>query len=130
MIFILLIMLAPQQNACSILHASNRPLFSMLGLGRISSARNCGPRSDLRGGALDRWCIGDEAFGEDDVREEIIAPILRALGYRHRGRFRVERSKRLEPPFTMIDSRKRSTRIVPDDTIFMDKKPVPVKSRD
>lgn len=73
---------------------------------------------------FDFSCLDDPAFREDAVREEVIAPILRALGYRHRGRYRVERSKILRHPFTMVGSRKRPVRIVPDYTLMVSRRAV------
>jgi hypothetical protein len=63
--------------------------------------------------------LDDVSFGEDSVREEIVAPLLRTLGYRPRGRFRVERSKSLRHPYVMLGSRKRAARLVPDYTLFI-----------
>ena len=50
-------------------------------------------------------------FKEDSVREIIILPILRGLGYDD---INIERSKNLKHPFLKIGSKKRAVNIVPD----------------
>lgn len=50
-------------------------------------------------------------FKEDSVREVIILPILKELGYK---RENIVRSKTLEHPFLKIGSKKRSIKLVPD----------------
>lgn len=57
-------------------------------------------------------------FKEDAVREEIIAPILKRLGYKPSGTFRVTRSKSLIHPFVMIGSKRHPINIIPDYTLF------------
>lgn len=61
-------------------------------------------------------------FKEDSVREEIIAPILKRLGYPASGPTRVQRSKTLVHPFVMIGSKKHKINIVPDYTLYVDDK--------
>ena len=61
-------------------------------------------------------------FKEDSVREEIIAPIIKKVGYRPSGDIRVERSKALSHPFVMIGSNKREIKIIPDYTLFFHEK--------
>lgn len=53
-------------------------------------------------------------FHEDSVREDIIAPMLKALGYSSSGSNRIVRSKRLTHPFITIGSRTRKIEVVPD----------------
>ena len=72
--------------------------------------------------SFDFAALDDPSFKEDAVREEIIAPILRKIGYRPTGEIRVERSKTLIHPFVMIGSKKNSVNIVPDYTLFLDAK--------
>jgi len=57
--------------------------------------------------------LDDPAFKEDAVREEIIAPILRRLGYQPSGRARIQRSKTLTHPFVRIGVRRHPVNIVP-----------------
>jgi hypothetical protein len=58
--------------------------------------------------------LDSPAFKEDSVREEIVAPIIRRLGYRSSGSFRVQRSKGLVHPFVMIGSKRQAVNIIPD----------------
>ncbi len=74
--------------------------------------------------AFDFSCLDDATFREDGVGEEVVAPLIRSLGYRHRGRYRVERSKSLKHPFNMLGTRKHSVRIIPDYTLTVGKRAV------
>jgi len=53
-------------------------------------------------------------FKEDSVREELITPLLHALGYKAQGDFQIVRGKPLLHPFVMIGSKKHRVNIVPD----------------
>ena len=53
-------------------------------------------------------------FKEDSVREEMIMPILRALGYSSSGPNRIIRSKTLLHPFITIGSKRRPIQLIPD----------------
>jgi hypothetical protein len=53
-------------------------------------------------------------FKEDSVREELITPLLHALGYQVRGEFQILRSKMLVHPFVMIGSKQHKVNIIPD----------------
>jgi hypothetical protein len=50
-------------------------------------------------------------FKEDSVREVIILPILKQLGYAQQN---IIRSKTLEHPFIKIGSKKRQINLIPD----------------
>jgi hypothetical protein len=63
---------------------------------------------------FDFTILDDPEFKEDAVREEIVAPLVRALGYAPSGRFRVVRSRPLEHPYVSIGSIKKSISIFPD----------------
>jgi hypothetical protein len=63
-------------------------------------------------------------YKEDAVREDIVAPFLKALGYQPSGEQRMERSKALTHPFVMIGSQKRKINIVPDYTLFQGDQPI------
>lgn len=63
---------------------------------------------------LDFSVLDDPEFKEDSVREEIVAPIVRALGYEPTGRHRVVRSRALEHPYVSIGSIRRQVKIYPD----------------
>ncbi len=58
--------------------------------------------------------LDSNEFKEDSVREEIIHPILQALGYRASGTNRIIRSKGLEHPFLKIGSKQRPITLIPD----------------
>jgi hypothetical protein len=68
--------------------------------------------------------LNDPGFKEDAVREELIAPLLRGLGYGPSGDPRVVRSKSLTHPFVMIGSKRHPVVIVPDYTLIVGEKPV------
>lgn len=76
--------------------------------------------------AFDFSAVRDVSFKEDSVREEILAPILRALGYRPTGAVRVERSKSLVHPFVMLGSRRHPANLIPDYTLYVDDRAVMV----
>lgn len=54
------------------------------------------------------------SFKEDSVREEIILPLLHALGYAASGPNRIIRSKPLEHPFLTTGSTRRQVTLIPD----------------
>lgn len=60
---------------------------------------------------------------EDTVREEIISPILKALGYELDGEHRIERSPRLKHPYIMAGSRRFPITLVPDYLLYRCGKP-------
>ncbi|MDF3077409.1 MAG: hypothetical protein K0S09_1298 [Sphingobacteriaceae bacterium] len=63
-------------------------------------------------GQLDFKAIANDAdFKEDSVREVIILPIIKELGYRQEN---IVRSKTLQHPFLKIGSKKRPVNLVPD----------------
>lgn len=63
-------------------------------------------------------------YKEDAVREDIIAPILRAAGFGPTGSNRMVRSKALVHPFVMIGSKKHRVNIIPDYTLYVGDRPV------
>ncbi|HTO17142.1 MAG TPA: DNA methyltransferase [Edaphocola sp.] len=63
---------------------------------------------------FDFQILKSEEFKEDAVREELINPILKHLGYRSFGHNRIIYSKSLSHPFVNIGSKKRKINIVPD----------------
>ncbi|EJL6845500.1 hypothetical protein EA004_19210 [Vibrio anguillarum] len=58
--------------------------------------------------------LKDSEFQEDSVREELILPIIKKLGYSASGDNRVVRSKSLINPLVAIGSKQRKVSIVPD----------------
>jgi hypothetical protein len=75
------------------------------------------PLADFDFGALD-----DPDFKEDSVREEIIAPLLWALGFAVNGPATIKRTKPLEHPYVSIGSAKRKVSIFPDYLLQFDGK--------
>lgn len=67
---------------------------------------------------FDFSALDDPNYKEDAVREDLVAPLLRALGYQATGNHRMQRSKSLPHPFVMIGSQKRKINVVPDYTLF------------
>lgn len=61
-------------------------------------------------------------FKEDAVREEIVKPILDALGYSVSGKYKIQRSKKLRHPFVKTASGKRRITIFPDYILSVDGK--------
>jgi hypothetical protein len=53
-------------------------------------------------------------FKEDSVREEIILPILKHLGYNASGKNKIIRSKTLVHPCVYIGTHKHEISIIPD----------------
>jgi 16S rRNA G966 N2-methylase RsmD len=60
-------------------------------------------------------------FKEDSVREEIILPILNALGYSAGGENRIIRSKTLEHPFLTTGSKRKPITLIPDYLLMVGK---------
>lgn len=58
--------------------------------------------------------LDDPSFQEDSVREEIIVPILKGLGYGIERPYRIIRSKKLLHPFVSIGSATKKIYLVPD----------------
>lgn len=62
-------------------------------------------------------------FKEDSVREELIAPLIRELGYPASGDTRVIRSKNLTHPFVHIGTKPHKVSIIPDYTFIVAEQP-------
>lgn len=67
--------------------------------------------------------LDSDEFKEDSVREELILPIIKELGYKASGDSRVIRSKTLSHPFVSIGSQPRKISIVPDYVFLSDARP-------
>lgn len=63
---------------------------------------------------LDYNILNDPEFGEDSVREEIITPVLKALGYAASGDNKIIRSRKLVHPFVSIGSARKEIHLIPD----------------
>src|SRR4029434_5081405 len=64
--------------------------------------------------------LADPSYKEDSVREDLVAPLLKAVGFQPVGKHRMQRSQALTHPFVMIGSQKRKVHIVPDYTLWCD----------
>ena len=73
-------------------------------------------------GNFDFSLLKDPNFKEDSVREEIILPILRGLGYSASKPYRMIRSMTLTHPFVSIGSIKKKISLVPDYVLEVDDK--------
>lgn len=58
--------------------------------------------------------LDDREFKEDSVREELIAPIIKRLGYTPTGENKIIRSKAVKHPYCYIGSVKRDINCIPD----------------
>jgi hypothetical protein len=67
--------------------------------------------------------LNDPEYGEDSVREEIIYPIIKSLGYSSDGSNRLIRSRKLLHPFVSIGSQQKKINIIPDYVMEIDGKP-------
>lgn len=74
-------------------------------------------------GDFDFSCTEDPEFKEDSVREDIIAPLLRKVGWSANGPHRIIRSRPLVHPYVMFGSQKRKLNIIPDYLLELDGKP-------
>ncbi|PCC98484.1 type I restriction enzyme HsdR N-terminal domain-containing protein [Halopseudomonas pelagia] len=63
---------------------------------------------------FDLQVLNDPDFKEDSVREEIISPILKALGYGVTKPHKIIRSKGLEHPFVSVGSARKNITCIPD----------------
>jgi hypothetical protein len=68
--------------------------------------------------------LNDPDFKEDSVREELVLPIVKALGYSVSGDSKLIRSKSLTNPLVAIGSKQRKVSIVPDYLFLSNNKPL------
>lgn len=71
-------------------------------------------------GDFDFTLLNSKSFKEDSVREEIILPILHALGYSASPPNKIIRSKGLEHPFLTVGSSTRPITLIPDYLLTVD----------
>lgn len=67
--------------------------------------------------------LDNENFKEDSVREEIVVPIIKQLGYSASGENKIVRSKALSHPYISIGSQRRNLSLVPDYLFLVDGEP-------
>ncbi|MBL8891839.1 MAG: type I restriction enzyme HsdR N-terminal domain-containing protein [Planctomycetaceae bacterium] len=58
--------------------------------------------------------LNDPEYKEDAVREDLISPILKGMGYGPSGDHKIVRSRRLKHPFISIGSQRKKLELVPD----------------
>ena len=80
-------------------------------------------RNRVRMFDFDPSLLDDPEFKEDSVREEVIVPILKRLGYSASGPHQIVRSKALLHPFVMIGSKKHPINIIPDYLLHAEGRP-------
>jgi len=67
--------------------------------------------------------LDDIRFKEESVREELIAPLIKDLGYTNSGNTQVIRNHGLKHPFVSIGSSRKSISIIPDYLMQVSEKP-------
>ncbi|MGE4057009.1 MAG: hypothetical protein AB7F99_19640 [Vicinamibacterales bacterium] len=71
-------------------------------------------------GNFDFKLLDDPEFREDAVREELIVPLLTALGYSASPPYRIIRSRKLEHPFVYFGTVPKKITIIPDYVLERD----------
>jgi hypothetical protein len=74
-------------------------------------------------GRFDFSCVDDAEYKEDAVREDIIAPLLRRIGYSPGGPNKIIRSRSLTHPYALFGSKKRKIKIIPDYILEVEDEP-------
>lgn len=74
--------------------------------------------------SFDFSALSDPDFKEDSVREELLVPLIKALGYAPIGDSKVVRSKALVHPYVSIGSQPRKISIIPDYVFMSRGKPL------
>lgn len=72
---------------------------------------------------FDFHLLDNPDFKEDSVREEIILPIIKGLGYTANKPHQIIRSKKLLHPFVSIGSQRRNISVIPDYLFKINDKP-------
>jgi hypothetical protein len=67
--------------------------------------------------------LDDPRFKEESVREELISPLIKAIGYSNSGNIQVIRNHGLKHPFISIGSTRKSITIIPDYLMKVAEKP-------
>jgi hypothetical protein len=72
---------------------------------------------------FDFRALDDPEFKEDAVREELVLPLIKSLGYKVTGDSRVVRSRSLIHPYVALGSKKKKVSIVPDYVFMSEGRP-------
>jgi len=67
--------------------------------------------------------LDDPRFKEESVREELISPLIKRLGYANSGNTQVIRNHGLKHPFVSIGSSRRNITVIPDYLMKIAEKP-------
>lgn len=67
--------------------------------------------------------LENQEFKEDSVREEIVLPIIKGLGYNSSKPYQIIRSRKLLHPFVSIGSKRKDIYIIPDYLFEVNNKP-------
>ena len=67
--------------------------------------------------------LNNPEFQEDSVREELVVPIIKGLGYSINKPNQIIRSRKLLHPFVSIGSKRKNIYIIPDYLLEVDNKP-------
>jgi hypothetical protein len=67
--------------------------------------------------------LDDPRFKEESVREELLAPLIKDLGYSNSGNTQVIRNHGLKHPFVSIGSSRKNITIIPDYLMQVNEKP-------
>lgn len=67
--------------------------------------------------------LNDPRFKEESVREELIAPLIKDIGYTNSGSTQVIRNFGLKHPFVSIGSSRRNITVIPDYLMQVSEKP-------
>ena len=67
--------------------------------------------------------LDNPEFKEDSVREEILVPIIKSLGYSAEKPFQIIRSRKLLHPFVSIGSKRKDIYLIPDYLFEIEGKP-------
>ncbi len=66
--------------------------------------------------------LDNKLIKEDTIREELVSPLLRKLGYSISGSNKIIRSLALDHPYVRIGTKKNNIKIIPDYLLIIDEK--------
>jgi hypothetical protein len=72
---------------------------------------------------FDFSALDDPEFKEDSVREDLVAPILKALGYSPTGPHQMVRSRKLQHPYVSIGTTSQRISLIPDYLLQLEGRP-------
>lgn len=69
---------------------------------------------------FDLSILNDLNYKEDAMREDILTPLMRALGYENSGKYKLVRTRALKHPFFHLGTRKKEVSLIPDYLLEID----------